>query len=66
LTEIRILRAAVYPAQQGLGAATAWWRERSDEMPVLFVLAHIANVTPVGTVEVERTIEQISKWFVGK
>lgn len=61
LAEMKNLRAAVYPAQRGLGAATAWWNEKKEEMPVLYLLAHIANVSPIGTVEVERTIGQIRK-----
>jgi hypothetical protein len=35
--------------------STTWWHAHGHEMPILSVIAEVANVTAVSTVEVERT-----------
>jgi hypothetical protein len=52
--EIMYLRNAQCPSTCSLGASSEWWIEQRRAMPVLYLLARIAAITPLSTVPVEQ------------
>jgi hypothetical protein len=63
--ELKSVRAdAVRLVDVTPAAAIEWWLHCGPSMPLLYVFARVAIVTPVSTVEVERKFATNGKFFL--